>query len=369
MDLGSPSNPATSTSSWVTRASRCEGLDGRRGRQGRTVRRGPRRGSVRLPPGLSREPTRGGLRLREVGRGHRRWCAHDVRPCGDRGRAGRPARPAVLVLLPVQRLHQQARGRLGDDASWSSPPPMRQRRSTRTRSRWATASTRVSRWPVGRPEAGIVDGTHPVVHAAAGSHANYFDDALLLGISAEQGFGCDDTRGPADDVSPAVAVIPSDPSAARVAFPWIGYQGRWGQREQSSTTADGSDTKPSWTHPDQHLEENGRDVGYAVPTGGRLGTSATDFFCGAVSGRLRGRPQVGRRSLAPARDPGAHRSSRGLRRAPDVLDPVTPLRIARRGPPDSCPRRRPHVRLALADVHRHRVPPVRRRSSWPCCRA
>ena len=51
------------------------------------------------------------------------------------------------------------------------------------------------------PKLEIVDGTHPVVHAAAGSHANYYDDALYLGTSGEQGFGCDDTRGPADDVT------------------------------------------------------------------------------------------------------------------------------------------------------------------------
>ena len=43
----------------------------------------------------------------------------------------------------------------------------------------------------------VVDGTHPVVHPAAGSHANYYDAALFLGRSGQQGFGCDDTRGDA----------------------------------------------------------------------------------------------------------------------------------------------------------------------------
>ena len=42
----------------------------------------------------------------------------------------------------------------------------------------------------------IVDGTHPVVYPAAGSHANKFTEALYLGSSAEAGVGCDDTRGP-----------------------------------------------------------------------------------------------------------------------------------------------------------------------------
>ena len=82
---------------------------------GRPDGRGSERGPLRLPPGLPRQPARGRVRLRGVGPG--RGCgpaADDVRPRGDRGRRGRPAGPAVLVLLPVQRLHQQARGRLGD---------------------------------------------------------------------------------------------------------------------------------------------------------------------------------------------------------------------------------------------------------------
>ena len=61
------------------------------------------------------------------------------------------------------------------------------------------------------PKLEILDGTHPVVHPAAGSHANFFESALFLGTSAEQGFGCDDTRDPADGLSLTVAVIPERP--------------------------------------------------------------------------------------------------------------------------------------------------------------
>ena len=59
----------------------------------------------------------------------------------------------------------------------------------------------------------LVDGTHPVVYPAAGSHANFYGDGLFLGSSAEQGVGCDNTNGPHDDLRPAVATIPSDPAA------------------------------------------------------------------------------------------------------------------------------------------------------------
>src|SRR5918994_3564266 len=48
----------------------------------------------------------------------------------------------------------------------------------------------------------LVDGRHPVVYPAAGSHANFFDEALYVGSSAQQGVGCDDTRGPHDELRP-----------------------------------------------------------------------------------------------------------------------------------------------------------------------
>ena len=140
----------------------------------------------------------------------------------------------------------------------------------------------VSSWD--DPKLEIVEGTHPVVYPAAGSHANFYESALYLGTSAEQGFGCDDTRGPSDDVRPAVAVVPADPEAAVADFPWLAYQGRWGQREASFYNGPtGPNTKASWTGPVTDLAQKGRDLSYAVPAGGLLGTSATDFFCSTVS--------------------------------------------------------------------------------------
>ena len=178
----------------------------------------------------------------------------------------------------------------------------------------------VSSWD--DPKLQIVDGTHPVVHAAAGSHANYFDDALYLGTSAEQGFGCDDTRGPADDVRPDVAVIPSDPDAARAAFPWIDFQGRWGQREEAFYNGPtGPNTKESWTHPISYQEEKGRDVSYAVPAGDLVGTSATDFFCNVVSSGSEVVRKLADDPSAPARDPGHRPPARGPRRPPDDVEP------------------------------------------------
>jgi hypothetical protein len=128
----------------------------------------------------------------------------------------------------------------------------------------------------------LVDGTHPVVYPAAGSHANKFTEALYLGNSAERGVGCDDTRGPHRVLRPAVVTIPSNPAAARGSFPWIAFEGRWGELQKAFFNGPtGPNLKRQWTEPIS-WSEDWRDRSYAVPTGGVLGTGATDFFCSAV---------------------------------------------------------------------------------------
>ena len=130
----------------------------------------------------------------------------------------------------------------------------------------------------------IVNGTHPVVHPAAGSHANFYEEGLYLGSSAEQGVGCDDTSGPTVDLRPTVVTIPSDPDAAQDAYPWIDYQGRWGELQRAFFNGPtGPNLKTQWTEPIT-WSEGWRDQSYAVPAGGALGTGATDFFCDAIAG-------------------------------------------------------------------------------------
>ena len=127
-----------------------------------------------------------------------------------------------------------------------------------------------------------LDGTHPVVYPAAGSHANKFTQALYIGSSADAGVGCDDTNGPHVELRPTVKTIPSDPGEARAAFPWIAYEGRWGELQEAFFNGPtGPNLKRQWTEPIT-WSEGWRDRSYAVPTGGVLGTDATDFFCTAV---------------------------------------------------------------------------------------
>jgi hypothetical protein len=138
----------------------------------------------------------------------------------------------------------------------------------------------------------LVDGARPVVYPAAGSHANKFTEALYLGSSAEAGVGCDDTRGPHREVRPVVKTIPSDAAAARDAYPWIAFEGRWGElRPAFFNGPTGPNLKRQWREPIAWSEE-WRTRSYAIPTGGVLGTGATDFFCSAVETVSRGLVQL-----------------------------------------------------------------------------
>ena len=129
----------------------------------------------------------------------------------------------------------------------------------------------------------IVDGTHPVVYPAAGSHANKFTSALYLGSSADAGVGCDYTLGPHREVKPVVKTIPSDATAAQSAYPWIVFEGRWGELQKAFFNGPtGPNMKDQWTHPIE-WSRDWRDQGYAVPAGGVFGTGATDLFCSGVA--------------------------------------------------------------------------------------
>jgi hypothetical protein len=127
-------------------------------------------------------------------------------------------------------------------------------------------------------------GTHPVVYPAEGSHANYFSGALYLGRSAAEGVGCDDTNAPWRQLVPAVAVIPQAPQAARAAFPWLSFEGRWGERRRAFYDAPtGPNTKEQWTEPIAWANESWRAKSFALAGGRSLGPTATAFFCRAVA--------------------------------------------------------------------------------------
>jgi hypothetical protein len=150
-------------------------------------------------------------------------------------------------------------------------------------------------WGAGKLE--LVGGTHPVVYPAAGSHANFYGDGLFLGSSASQGVGCDDTRGPHEDLRPAVVTIPSDPAEAQRADPWIAFEGRWGELQPAFFNGPtGPNLKEQWTEPIT-WSRDWRSQALSVPTGGVFGTTATDFFCRAIGNGSRALTQLVHRPL------------------------------------------------------------------------
>jgi hypothetical protein len=177
----------------------------------------------------------------------------------------------------------------GDAASALATPPARVGYSQHEGAEQA-------RW--GAHKLALEGGTHPVVHPAAGSHANYFEPGLYLGRDAAQGVGCDDTTGPWRRVAPRVELVPSEPAAYLVRQPWLGYQGRWGEKRPGFYNGPtGPNRKEQWTAPIRWSEETWRERSFALAGGTLLGPKATDFFCDGVEGGsnlLRG---FGRRPL------------------------------------------------------------------------
>ena len=143
----------------------------------------------------------------------------------------------------------------------------------------------------------LVDGTHPLVYPAAGSHANFFGEGLFLGSSAAQGVGCDNTTGPHYDLRPTVVTIPSDPGQARAEFPWIDFQGRWGELQPAFFNGPtGPNLKTQWAEPIRWAQD-WREQSFTVPAGSAFGTTATEFFCRAIGSGSRALVQLVHRPL------------------------------------------------------------------------
>jgi hypothetical protein len=137
-------------------------------------------------------------------------------------------------------------------------------------------------WPSTKLE--LLGKTHPIVYPAEGSHANYFSGALFLGRSAAQGVGCDNTNEPWRQLRPAVAVIPGSEAAARAVYPWLGYQGRWGEQRRAFYNAPtGPSAKDQWTEPITWANGTWRSRSFALAGGRSLGPTATRYFCGGVA--------------------------------------------------------------------------------------
>ncbi len=95
-----------------------------------------------------------------------------------------------------------------------------------------------------------------------------------------------------------VKTISSDPGSAEEAFPWIAFEGRWGELQKAFFNGPtGPNLKRQWLEPIE-WSESWRERSYAVPSGRAFAPTATGFFCEAVAHGSRGLVQL-------LRNPGA----------------------------------------------------------------
>jgi hypothetical protein len=126
------------------------------------------------------------------------------------------------------------------------------------------------------------DGDHPVVYASARSHASYFGSELYLGRAASEGFGCDDTTGPSERLSPDVIVVPDTVEDPNDPLAWITYRGRWGERQGGSFDGPtGPAAKDRWLQPAPWFEDL-RNSSVVIPAGDSGVAEVIDVFCGVV---------------------------------------------------------------------------------------
>jgi hypothetical protein len=128
------------------------------------------------------------------------------------------------------------------------------------------------------------NGDHPIIFAAAGSHATYYGDQLFIGWGeGGTGFGCDDTRRPSRRVALNVVLLPDEPRMDSE-FAWLLFYGRWGEKQSwQFNGAIGPQRGRKWHRP-LSWDEHARERSLSVSEAPGLGPMPDSVFC-TVSGQ------------------------------------------------------------------------------------
>jgi hypothetical protein len=128
-----------------------------------------------------------------------------------------------------------------------------------------------------------VGRTHVVTYPGAGSHANYYRNALWLGRSADQGLGCDDSTAPSTRVTPRAVVLPTR-GVTTGPLAWSTFEGHWGQRERGFNDGPlGPNAKLQWEQPFTWAESAERNRSFTVPGSSGAGLDSSGVFCSGVT--------------------------------------------------------------------------------------
>jgi hypothetical protein len=128
-----------------------------------------------------------------------------------------------------------------------------------------------------------VGGTHVVTYPGAGSHANYFRNALWLGRGADEGLGCDDSTAPSTRVTPRAVVLPTR-GVTTGPLAWSTFEGHWGQRERGFNDGPlGPNAKLQWEQPFTWAESAERNRSFTVPGSSGAGLDSSGLFCSGVT--------------------------------------------------------------------------------------
>jgi hypothetical protein len=147
---------------------------------------------------------------------------------------------------------------------------------------------------------------------------------------------------------PVVKTIPSDPAAAATSYPWIAFEGRWGELQAAFFNGPtGPNLKDQWTYPIE-WSQGWSDRSYAVPSGGVFGTGATDLFCSGVAKGSKGLVLLLRSPALTLLVIAAFLALIVFAIVRATWIPVAPLRIARR-------RSWGQILAASARMYAHRV--------------